>query len=1365
MANQREVQSQLLAGGQPAAVEGFVQIGFVEVLLVPWVAKGGNGSSNADIELWTRCHLQSQEMEAVVIVENSKSVLMQMKKAIRNDEPKQAADTPISSKVLDSCQVVEAGVSDMELTFGKDSPLFPGEDTPEGEANGVSPGDGDQGQCARRRSKCSALKNYFTATLEQLRDLERKSYMQVSGRVVFRQCVDNQEYFVVLFDVYIPGMFCTPGPHHRWKGGTHVSVGLSHVSNNYERRRQVLDQRLSYSLEDIFNIGTCHVIGCETHLDLSEAEKSERFNLNAIFSTLPGIVRSETRLNTCVEPSEPVRLGKTGIYHLPDEVLSGILSKLNSSDLSSCAAVCRHCRALVGTVLPSMNVKLFPHQESAVRWMLQRERVPQELTYPHIGHLFSEDGKEVYFDKVTGGLYSEALPSVFDFRGGMVCDEPGLGKTVTALSLILKTQGVVATAPPNVNIQWCEHTSQKWTGYYEVSTRNDPYRPMSTLKRCSLLKGRRDQSPATVLDSPSSSHRLSPSSPASSCSTFSKAGLATDLMWPFSGGQVLPFPSPSTPTSQTVESHASGTSESPQDSCRAKRKLWDSSPDNAFKKARRCSTPKRPKGRTKEKMKDNDLLHDEDDKWVQCDACGKWRKIPAEGRPLKEGMAWFCSMNEDELHQDCTLPEEIFDKNEMITCLPGFVHMSKETDTEVNVPFFRNVFRSHVQSIDEEAKKALKWLGDLPREKVVKAATEGLQLPPTLQMAPVGGVENHPYEKILGAFGLTKRKERKKSVRWFYPKNLNNLVFDCLALKEAIAEPVDEVMRFYLSKATLVVVPNNLIEHWRTQILKHISRDQLRFFIWTDVKRLPAAHVLAWEYDVVITTFSRLSAEWNNRNTSPLARIHWLRIVLDEGHTLGASIASTNKLNMAVGMRACRRWILTGTPTPNTPTTQVGHLLPMLKFLHEEIYGNHPKFFDAAVLRPFEACTEEGRNALVNVLSRCMISARKCDLRSIPTCTRKRKLLDFTNEEHAASYNELVVTVKRNILMADWRDPSHIESLLNPKKWKERNNTLRNVRLSCCVAGHIKVYNANRDIDDTMAMLVEKGVSEMSREYYHIRSCLLIGGLCDRCSEYSRLPAITPCRHLLCLTCVELDCTKCSLCNHPYLMQVPKPRPDNPSPKWPVPQNLIELQPSYVQDNWDPDWRHTTSSKIAYLVGQLWEMNTRNERIFSQHLNIMVRKAAEKEVKPEKAIVYSQFLEHINVIEKQFVDAGINHVGMYSPMQMRDKMKSLKRFKEIPECTVLILDGSHALGLDLSFVSRVYLMEPIWDSSVEEQVVSRAHRMGASQPITVETLAMRGTIEEQMIAIKESIVKSGSSGKESAEYYLQQLDFVHGKKS
>lgn len=40
---------------------------------------------------------------------------------------------------------------------------------------------------------------------------------------------------------------------------------------------------------------------------------------------------------------------------------------------------------------------------------------------------------------------------------------------------------------------------------------------------------------------------------------------------------------------------------------------------------------------------------------------------------------------------------------------------------------------------------------------------------------------------------------------------------------------------------------------------------------------------------------------------------------------------------------------------------------------------------------------------------------------------------------------------------------------------------------------------------------------------------------------------------------------------------------------------------------------------------------------------------------------------------------------------------------------------------------------------MEEQVISRAHRMGATRPIHVETLAMRGTIEEQMLGFLQVV--------------------------
>lgn len=42
-------------------------------------------------------------------------------------------------------------------------------------------------------------------------------------------------------------------------------------------------------------------------------------------------------------------------------------------------------------------------------------------------------------------------------------------------------------------------------------------------------------------------------------------------------------------------------------------------------------------------------------------------------------------------------------------------------------------------------------------------------------------------------------------------------------------------------------------------------------------------------------------------------------------------------------------------------------------------------------------------------------------------------------------------------------------------------------------------------------------------------------------------------------------------------------------------------------------------------------------------------------------------------------------------------MKSLTTFQHDPTCMALLMDGSAALGLDLSFVTHVYLMEPIWD--------------------------------------------------------------------
>ncbi|XP_022745851.1 F-box protein At3g54460-like isoform X1 [Durio zibethinus] len=1213
----------------------------------------------------------------------------------------------------------------------------------------------------RGRGKIGMVKGSISV-VHRIHALVVHKCVKIQARVLKVEENGEEARAVLLVEVYLPVDFCSGWQFPR--SGSVAGSLFRHLSCDWKERNLMLNNGIEISkdghgnVRSIWSISDCHVLGCKLHCDGVDLLNERLFELHDIFKSLPSLTTKGMAHSSRVQPADNTHI--SGIWDIADDILINILAALGPMDLTRVAATCRHLRSLAALIMPCMKLKLFPHQQAAVEWMLRRERNAEVLCHPLYMEFSTEDGIPFYVNSVSGSIVIGTAPTIRDFRGGMFCDEPGLGKTITALSLILKTQGTLADPPEGVQIIWCTHNGNDKCGYYELRGDGFPSNNMTLGKRTTSQNGLRVQS------------------------SLGKFCLMEDINHPLPKRARLMDPGKRSAefndscSSRGIKSPSASYSEPLTWAVRSTRNLshirknllygYDGLSGSCKGKAVEKNAPIRNGLRHVYWGKQVNLSYGVFDgcmrpgkgtacneTWVQCDACHKWRKL-ADSSIADAKVAWFCSMNTDPAHQSCTDPEEAWDNHQSITYLPGFFTKGTAGGKEENVSFFISVLKEHYALINSKTKKALLWLAKLSPVRLSEMETVGLSSP-ILGTGVAGDALG--FHKIFQALGLIKRVEKGIS-RWYYPQTLENLAFDLAALRIALCEPLDSV-RLYLSRATLVVVPSNLVDHWKTQIQKHVRPGQLQLYVWTD-HRKPLVHSLAWDYDIVITTFNRLSAEWGPRKRSVLMQVHWLRVILDEGHTLGSSLNLTNKLQMAISLTASNRWLLTGTPTPNTPNSQLSHLQPLLKFLHEEAYGQNQKSWEAGILKPFEAKMEEGRSRLLQLLHRCMISARKIDLRTIPPCIKKVTFVNFT-DEHARSYNELVVTVRRNILMADWNDPSHVESLLNPKQWKFRSTTIRNVRLSCCVAGHIKVTDAGEDIQETMDILVENGLDQISEEYDFIKYNLLYGGNCQRCNEWCRLPVVTPCRHLLCLDCVALDCKMCTLpgCGNLYEMQTPETlaRPENPNPKWPVPKDLIELQPSYKQDDWNPDWQSTSSSKVAYLVERLKALREVNKEIHCfrnedsdaklvdkllwpsrrgdmdvpllQNCSILDNKSYK--TLPEKVLIFSQFLEHIHVIEQQLTFAGIKFAGMYTPMHSSKKMKSLAMFQYDDSCMALLMDGSAALGLDLSFVTHVFLMEPIWDRSMEEQVISRAHRMGATRPIHVETLAMRATIEEQML--------------------------------
>jgi SNF2-related domain len=162
------------------------------------------------------------------------------------------------------------------------------------------------------------------------------------------------------------------------------------------------------------------------------------------------------------------------LCRLPKELLSErIVPYLRAKSLENLRCTCTYMHDVLSSCVPGMRLNLYEHQIKALKWMRSKEtKVLQESDLLHGSsnphsctsanvdadlHRSITGGQTVYLessgdpterirlDQCTGSeLKGDYVTSLHRqvARGGLLCDDPGLGKTVTVLSHILQTMGV-----------------------------------------------------------------------------------------------------------------------------------------------------------------------------------------------------------------------------------------------------------------------------------------------------------------------------------------------------------------------------------------------------------------------------------------------------------------------------------------------------------------------------------------------------------------------------------------------------------------------------------------------------------------------------------------------------------------------------------------------------------------------------------------------------------------------------------------------------------------------------------------------------------------------------------------------------------
>jgi len=120
-----------------------------------------------------------------------------------------------------------------------------------------------------------------------------------------------------------------------------------------------------------------------------------------------------------------------------------------------------------------------------------------------------------------------------------------------------------------------------------------------------------------------------------------------------------------------------------------------------------------------------------------------------------------------------------------------------------------------------------------------------------------------------------------------------------------------------------------------------------------------------------------------------------------------------------------------------------------------------------------------------------------------------------------------------------------------------------------------------------------------------------------------------------------------------------------------------------------------------------------------------------------RALVFSQFTQHLALIRKALDKAGVSYLyldGKTTPKQRTERIDAFQRGEG--ELFLISLKAG-GTGLNLTAADYVIHMDPWWNPAVEDQATDRAHRIGQTRPVTVYRLVTKDSIEEQILALHE----------------------------
>ena len=556
----------------------------------------------------------------------------------------------------------------------------------------------------------------------------------------------------------------------------------------------------------------------------------------------------------------------------------------------------------------------------------------------------------------------------------------------------------------------------------------------------------------------------------------------------------------------------------------------------------------------------------------------------------------------------------------------------------------------------------------------------------------------------------------------------------------------------FVSKATLVICPSQLVDQWKKEITTHSSLTCCSVSTILQHKKLTYQSLM--DHDVVLVSEKFLSSNKSYKSLvqqrfakqdidyadneglelshpSPvLNEIDWHRIVLDEGHEILQKVKMANLVSSF-------RWYVSGTPLPleseslslvylflnfeveRVKDTRVARLIES-HFFRKHLYRRNTK---AGVKKEVDIPPVEER---VMCVSLTPIEQTIYDAEAFESDTRLRGVISDP-KSFCSSFGSLEDPLLPNKILRSYR-----------KRLAEKVTSLK--------ASRVQLHSLKEQLNGTIPLAlgyryhslksvehevdkVEKDIQD-SENFILVKYCqiacfcrLMMGDkgndVCDACYQYASGRLALSCSHHLCLGCfskagsLSFACPVCSK------------RMDLSSASFPEAIHDEEIAKTYSVDmNEDP-----RCTAIRQHFGSKFAATT-------MYLEELLRTQPEA-----KMIVFSQYdtvLQTVSSELEKLDPETFKNCTAACKGSVHSRNKQLARFQSNKKGSARILLLSlknSASGTHLAAATHVLLLDPVVGGAGEAratdaQAIARAHRLGQDKQVTAVRFIVTNTIDQ-----------------------------------